>query len=89
MNKGQKDAINDAIGFAGSQGKLADLIGRSQQQISKWLRDPTAHISLEDALDVEKQTGVSLGRTRPDALVRWPRLRANDGHGLPFRPVTG
>lgn len=62
--------VNRAVQLVGSQSRLAELIGRSQQQVSALCtRAPT--ISAEDALAIDRCTSgeVSKSDLRPDL---WP-----------------
>lgn len=62
--------VAKAVLIAGSQGKLAKLIGRSQQQVSNLCNTAPA-ISAEDALAIDQATDgeVSKSDLRPDL---WP-----------------
>ena len=57
-------ALKSAIKIAGSQSALANAIGSQQQNISYWLKKgrPPA----EAVLAIEKSTGISRARLRPD-----------------------
>ncbi|KEA07156.1 helix-turn-helix domain-containing protein [Agrobacterium rhizogenes] len=61
--------IERAIEAHGSQVKLAQAIGCSQQYIS-WLLSDAKHISVEKALQVERVTGGAVSRhdLRPDVF---------------------
>ena len=61
--------IERAIEVHGSQVKLANAIGCSQQYIS-WLLSEAKQISVEKALQVEKATGGEITRhdLRPDVF---------------------
>lgn len=62
--------IEQAIEIAGSQPRLAELTGISQQHISKMLRGQR-HVSADVALAIERATEGKIGRSRlrPDY---WP-----------------
>lgn len=62
--------IKQAIEIAGSQPRLAELTGISQQHISKMLRGQR-HVSADVALAIERATNgqVNRSRLRPDY---WP-----------------
>lgn len=53
-----------AIKAAGSQAKLAEAIGRTQQAVSKWVRE--GRIPAEYVVAVEKATGINRAELRPD-----------------------
>lgn len=57
MNQGLRQAIE----IAGSQVKLAKLLGITHQAINKWRDVPTRHI-----IAVERITGVHRSLLRPD-----------------------
>lgn len=56
--------IERAIKICGSQAKLAEKIGRSQQIISYWKLQQT--IPADEVPAVEKATGISRHELRPD-----------------------
>lgn len=60
--------ISAAIEIVGSQQKLADAIGVSQQTISKLLLGQRSRISAEIAVGIHQATGgaISKWRLRPD-----------------------
>jgi len=60
-----KTGLQQAIEIAGSQVKLAKLLGISHQALNKW-RDvpPTRHI-----INIERATGVHRSLLRPDLYV--------------------
>ena len=66
MTEHHRTLIERAIATCGSQAKLADAIGCSQQQISYLLNAKRA--SAEMAVAIEKATGGKIGRAqlRPD-----------------------
>ena len=55
------DAVKSAIEAAGGVGKLAELLGISGPAISQWERIP-----LDRVIDVERVTGISRTKLRPD-----------------------
>jgi DNA-binding transcriptional regulator YdaS (Cro superfamily) len=57
MNQGLKQAIE----IAGSQNKLAQLLGITHQAVNKWRLVPTHHL-----IKVEQLTGVHRSLLRPD-----------------------
>ena len=59
-------ALNEAIAVAGSQNKLAKGIGVSQALVWYWVHKRGGRVSAEKALDIERMTGVSRPRLRPD-----------------------
>lgn len=63
-----RDAWKKAIQRAGTQAKLADLIGKTQGHISTWLR--RGYVPAELVLTIEHQTGVSRHELRPDLYPR-------------------
>lgn len=63
-----RDAWKKAIQQAGTQAKLADLIGKTQGHISTWLR--RGYVPPELVLVIEKQTGISRHELRPDLYPR-------------------
>ncbi|MGL5934660.1 MAG: transcriptional regulator [Cetobacterium sp.] len=63
-------ALADAIGALGLQG-LADTLGITVQAVSQWTRVP-----IERCLDVERATGVSRYRLRPDIYGCEPQPKA-------------
>jgi DNA-binding transcriptional regulator YdaS (Cro superfamily) len=64
--------IERAIALRGSQAKLANEIGRSQQYIS-WLLKEAEQVSAEVAMEIERATdgGVKAAELRPD--LPWPQ----------------
>lgn len=64
----EQTGIELAIGQAGTQDKLADALGVTQQAVSGWLRQ--GWTPLERAIEIEAQFGV-----RREFLVH-PRLRS-------------
>ena len=56
MEKHTESGIEAAIRIAGSQTKLAKLVGVTQQNISVWLRQ--GYVPLLPAVKVEQATGV-------------------------------
>lgn len=79
MEKRTESGIEAAIRRAGTQAKLAQLVGVTQQNISVWLRQ--GYVPLMPALKVEEVTGVSRRRLlRPDiaALVKTKRTTQAD-----------
>ncbi|PKR55432.1 helix-turn-helix domain-containing protein [Thalassospira marina] len=68
---GHTEALQKAIDLAGSQTKLAERVGRSQQTISRYMREETIPYAL--AVKITAATGIPL----PDFL---PELKAMDPH---------
>lgn len=56
MEKHKMNGVDRAIKKAGSQGKLADRLGVSQQVISKWKR--RGYVPLIRAVEIETQYGI-------------------------------
>ena len=84
MEKRTESGIEAAIRRAGTQAKLAQLVGVTQQNISVWLRQ--GYVPLMPALKVEEVTGVSRRRLlRPDiaALVKTKRATHADASASP------
>lgn len=84
MEKRTESGIEAAIRRAGTQAKLAQLVGVTQQNISVWLRQ--GYVPLMPALKVEEVTGVSRRRLlRPDiaALVKTKRTPQADASTSP------
>lgn len=70
------EALIEAIKAAGSQGKLAALIGKQQGHIGKWLhRDKK--VPAESCVPIEMATGGKVTRydLRPDVFGEKPRRR--------------
>lgn len=72
-----KDHIEDAIKARGSQTKLAEAMGCSQQQISYLLKAKT--VTAEMAIKIDKATGGAVSRhdLRPDVFGVRPRAKAS------------
>lgn len=60
-----QNALLRAIEKAGSQAKLADLLGIGQTAISNWLNRESG-VPAERVLKIEEATGVSRHELRPD-----------------------
>ena len=56
----QMTGIAEAVLMAGSQAKLADVLGVSQQLVSKWMRQ--GWVPMRRILEIEAQYGVSRHR---------------------------
>jgi DNA-binding transcriptional regulator YdaS (Cro superfamily) len=63
--------LTRAIETAGSMGKLARILGISQQAVSQWREVPTRHI-----IAIERATGVPREVLRPDLYRRRRRKLA-------------
>lgn len=75
MKKLTESGIEAAIRRAGTQAKLAQLVGVTQQNISVWLRQ--GYVPLLPALKVEEVTGVPRRRLlRPEIAVLVKSRRA-------------
>ncbi|NIA72299.1 hypothetical protein HBA54_27285 [Pelagibius litoralis] len=61
-------ALWEAVERAGGQAPLARLIGVSQQNIWAWLHN-SRRCKAEFALSIERETGVSRHRLRPDLFI--------------------
>jgi len=59
------EALQDAVGQAGSQSALARICGVSQTAVWKWLQS-SKRLPAEYCLAVERETGVSKHLLRPD-----------------------
>ncbi|MEX3691854.1 YdaS family helix-turn-helix protein [Paraburkholderia sp. BR14263] len=64
----------EAARIAGSQAKLAAMCGKKQGHFSKWIRSPLG-VPAEYCPDIERGTGVSCERLRPDLADKWLYLR--------------
>jgi DNA-binding transcriptional regulator YdaS (Cro superfamily) len=61
------DALQEAVSIAGSQGKFGAIVGKTQAQVGCWVnRDGKLPANL--VLIVERATGVSRHRLRPDVF---------------------
>lgn len=60
------DALREACAIAGGQKPLADLIGTTQSQVWYWLERSKKGVPGEFVLSIERATGVSRFRLRPD-----------------------
>lgn len=56
----QKSGLYEAILAAGSQAKLADLMGCSQQNVAFWLKK--GYCPIERVIEIEQATGVPRAR---------------------------
>ena len=63
MNEGLRQAIERA----GSQNKLAQLLGITHQAVNKWTTVPIHHL-----IEIERLTGVHRALLRPDLYVDQP-----------------
>ena len=61
-----KDALREACEIAGGQKALADRIGTTQSQVWYWLRRAKRGAGAEFVLSIERETGISRSRLRPD-----------------------
>ena len=77
---GMSPGLTRAIEKAGSMGKLARLLGISQQAVSQWREVPTRHI-----IAIEHATGVPREVLRPDLYRRRRRRTTAVGSA----PVVG
>lgn len=59
-----ENSLELAVRAVGSQTKLAEAIGRTQQAVSKWAKD--GRIPAEYVVAVEKATGIPRQKLRPD-----------------------
>lgn len=64
-NGGPAQALERAIGKAGSAYKLAQLLGCPRQTVYKWVKEGRV-LSRSSAVHVEQETGVSRHELRPD-----------------------
>jgi DNA-binding transcriptional regulator YdaS (Cro superfamily) len=72
-----KDHIERAIAIAGSQSKLADAIGVTQQTISNWLKGGAIKAEHCSAMERFTQGAVTRVQLRPnDWQGIWPELAA-------------
>ena len=65
---GSSSGLRKAIEAAGSQEKLARLLGISQQAVHHWYQAPAGQI-----IAIERATGVPREELRPDLYRRPPR----------------
>lgn len=80
-------AIADAVLAAGSQSALARAVGVSPQAVQQWV--DSGRVSHRKVLDVERATGVSRTRLRPDIYPSDEAVPASS-HGLaPSSVVDG
>ena len=74
-------AIADAVLAAGSQSALARAVGVSPQAVQQWVN--SGRVSHRKVLDVERATGVSRTRLRPDIYpadeLATPIIRTHGG----------
>jgi DNA-binding transcriptional regulator YdaS (Cro superfamily) len=66
--------LREAITAAGSVNKLAKMLGIHYTAILRWTRVPAGRI-----VEVERVTGISRARLRPDLYDGWREKEA--GHG--------
>jgi DNA-binding transcriptional regulator YdaS (Cro superfamily) len=69
----RNEALEEAIGVAGSQLALADTIGVSQSLISYWLKNSKKGVAAGFVLAIEAATGTPRERLRPDLYPPTPR----------------
>jgi DNA-binding transcriptional regulator YdaS (Cro superfamily) len=62
-------ALHRAIEKAGSQKRLAEMIGASQSHVWYWLERSKKGVPAEYCVAIEKATGVSRGELRPDLFT--------------------
>lgn len=77
MKYNQRETIKRAIKIVGTQSKLAQLAGISQQMVSKLLNNPDFPISPKTAVAIENATdkGVNRKELKPDDWpLIWPEL---------------
>ena len=60
------DALKRACDVAGGQKPLAELIGTTQSQVWYWLERSKKGVPAEFVIPIEKATGVSRHKLRPD-----------------------
>lgn len=68
--------LNRAISIAGSQQKLADLLGTTQALIWFWLKSSKRGVPAERCIPIEKATGISRHELRPDIFGPAPEQAA-------------
>ena len=68
--------ILDVIKAVGSQRKLASRLGISHQSITQWRQIPSTR-----AIEIEKITGISRHRLRPDVFGPPDTLAGHSGDG--------
>ena len=78
-------AIADAVLAAGSQSALARAVGVSPQAVQQWV--DSGRVPLRRVLYVERATGVSRTRLRPDIYPADEAVPASS-HGLAPCPVV-
>lgn len=59
------DGLEAAIELAGGQAALAELLGVRQSHVSNW-KNRNRRVPAERVLEIERVTGVSRQRLRPD-----------------------
>lgn len=59
--------IDDAIKAVGTQEKMAEMVGVSQQAVSKWVAQ--GYVPTDRVVEVEQLTGVARARLVKPALV--------------------
>lgn len=64
------DALRQAIEVAGSQTKLARVIGATQGHVSQWLR--RGKVPADKVLLIERATGIPRAELRPDVFGSAP-----------------
>nr|DAH64333.1 MAG TPA: Putative antitoxin of bacterial toxin-antitoxin system, YdaS/YdaT [Caudoviricetes sp.] len=72
------NALEKAISVAGSQEKLGNCIGVSQQRISYWLGKKK--IPAEYVILIEEHTGISRDELRPDLYPKNTRQEFQPNH---------
>jgi DNA-binding transcriptional regulator YdaS (Cro superfamily) len=82
--------LADAIRVAGSQSAFGRMIGRPQSTIHGWLQK-NLPLPAEHVLTVERHTGISRHRLRPDLypIHDSPAGRTRDGSGASIAQPSG
>jgi DNA-binding transcriptional regulator YdaS (Cro superfamily) len=68
MVKHMNEGLRQAIERAGSQVKLARLLGITHQAVNKWTTVPVHHL-----IEIERLTGIHRSLLRPDLYDETPR----------------
>lgn len=75
-HKEKPNAVAHAVDKAGSQERLADQLGVSQQAISKWLR--RGYVPLQRAQEIEIQYGIPRARLINPRIVDLADIGGDD-----------
>lgn len=67
----RRAALKEACAKAGSEAKLAELVGKTRSHVSKWKE--RRKLPAEFVIQIEAATGVSRHRLRPDVFGPAPQ----------------